>query len=141
MTTKNKSTTFFANKSISVCFSFRPLVGRWVGKAEKWRSPFLGEDWRCGVSEANTAKANILKRSCPIYPSCQFTQNFNLIFFKVTLLLGRPRITYNVPAAWRSWGSTALHLGLSLTIQGRAEVRVVTLPPNFAKPLVICWQT
>jgi hypothetical protein len=32
-----------------------------VGKAEKWRSPFFGVGWRCGVSEANTAKANFLK--------------------------------------------------------------------------------
>jgi len=32
-----------------------------VGKAEKWRSPFLGVGWRCGVSEENTAKANFLK--------------------------------------------------------------------------------
>jgi hypothetical protein len=32
-----------------------------VGKAEKWRSPFLGVGWRCGVSAANTAKANFLK--------------------------------------------------------------------------------
>jgi len=23
--------------------------GWWVGRAEKWRSQFLGEDWRCGV--------------------------------------------------------------------------------------------
>jgi len=75
-----------------------------VGKAEKWRSPFLGEDWRCGVSEANTAKANIFKRSCPIYPSCQFMQNFNLIFFKVALLLGCLRITHNVVAASRRRG-------------------------------------
>ena len=39
--------------------SAHPL-GWWAGKAEKWRNPFFGEGWRCGVSEANTAKANSL---------------------------------------------------------------------------------
>jgi len=36
------------------------VLGWWVGKAEKWRSQFLGVGWRCGVSAANTAKANFL---------------------------------------------------------------------------------
>ena len=37
--------------------------------------------------------------------------------------------THIVPAAWRSWGATALHLGLSRSIIGRAEVRAITLTP------------
>jgi len=57
-----KITTFLQIIKLQI-FLFRPLVGWWVGKAEKWRSPFLGVGWRCGVSVANTAKANYLKNT------------------------------------------------------------------------------
>jgi len=33
-------------------------------------------------------------------------------------------------------GIDCTQFGLSLTVKGRAEVRVITLHPNFAKPLV-----
>ncbi|MCL1934158.1 MAG: hypothetical protein FWF53_10165 [Candidatus Azobacteroides sp.] len=63
-----------------------PLVGWWVGKAEKWRSPFLGVDWRCGMSAANTARANFSavfdKQSRPITPNCPILQNFQPYFLQ-----------------------------------------------------------
>jgi hypothetical protein len=39
------------------------VLGWWVGRVEKWRSPFLGVGWRCGVSVSNTAKANSIPLS------------------------------------------------------------------------------
>jgi len=46
---------------------FRPLVGWWVGKAEKWRSPFLGEGLavRCERSEHGKSQLSI-KYLCSI---------------------------------------------------------------------------
>jgi hypothetical protein len=38
-------------------------------------------------------------------------------------------IAYNVPAAWRSWGSTAQKFGQSPTVKGQAEIRAITSTP------------
>ena len=48
-------------------------------------------------------------------------------------------LSHNVPAALRSWGGNRTQFGLSLTVIGHTNVRVITLPPNFAKPLVARW--
>jgi hypothetical protein len=65
----------------------RSLVGWWVGIAEKWRSPFFGVGWRCGVSETNTAKANFLKQIVRLLQIVKLREISNFIFFKVALLL------------------------------------------------------
>jgi hypothetical protein len=45
----------------------------------------------------------------------------------------------NARAAWRSWGFNSTHFGLTPTVKGHTTVRANTLPPNCAKPPVICW--
>jgi len=82
-----------------------------VGKAEKWRSPFLGEGWRCGVSEANTAKANFLKNIfVPFFPFFSNLSNYAKLSTLFNLIFSLPnrtalsRIAYNVGAASRRRG-------------------------------------
>ena len=101
----------------------RPLVGWRVGKAEKWRSPFLGEGWRCGVSAANTAKANCLS----LLVSLSFFSNLSscaklstLFFFVFALLLGCARIATNVLGAWRA-GGVSQRLGREANFQNPAK--------------------
>ena len=48
-------------------------------------------------------------------------------------------IAHNVPAAWRSWGGNCTQFGLSPAVNEHKKIRTITSPPNFAKPLVICW--
>ena len=80
--------------------------GWWVGRAEKWRNPFFGVGGRCGVSAANTAKANCLS----LLVSLSFFSNLSscaklstLFFFVSALLLGCARIATNEAAAWQQW--------------------------------------
>ena len=43
------------------------------------------------------------------------------------------------PGGLAKLGIDCTPFGLSLPPKGRAEIRVITLHPNFAKPLVMCW--
>jgi hypothetical protein len=75
-----------------------------VGKAKKWRSPFFGVGWWCGVREANATKANYLKNifapflslfyNSPFFSLiCQIEQNFQpylTLLFRFPIALRSP---------------------------------------------------
>ena len=142
-------------------FLFRPLVGWWVGIAEKWRSQFLGVGWRCGVSVANTAKANYLKNIfAPFLPLFLIYLFFYIsstcLYFSVFISLPNctalASIASNVPAAWRGRG---VHKGLGgrctckfAQMFGRAYTPALAKPPVSSRAfyssiffMVICTHT
>ena len=69
-----------------------------------------------------------------------FSYLFDLLKYISTIYL----FIYNATAAlpttrgrFAQLGHNCTPFGLSLTVTGRTEVRIVTLPPNFAKPYVV----
>jgi len=131
-------------QKVNRCFRFvrcPPPEGWWVGKAEKWRSLFLGVELavRCERNEHGKSQLSI-KCLCSIlvtfFNSHQLSiylcvYRNSLSFFASKMRRRCPTLAVYVPAAWRSWGSTAhnsdnhrrlkdaLKLGLSLKPQFR----------------------
>jgi hypothetical protein len=106
-----------------------------VGKAEKWRSPFLGEGWRCGVSVANTAKAKYLKNIFApffllflIFVIHLSLSNFtivvcNALSFRFPIALRCPHIAHNsrqlrVGRGFTQFGAGYTHPNFHKTISG-----------------------
>ena len=59
--------------------------------------------------------------------------------FQVVVLPRCPPHCLQRPGGLAKLGLDCTPFGLSLTVKGHSEVRIITLPPNFAKPLVMCW--
>ena len=68
----------------------------------------------------------------------------NIFYFQVTFLFASTlslRVAFNGAAALRSWGVNCMQFGFLPAVKGYTKVWVITLPPNFAKPLVRRWHS